>query len=126
VIPKQECRAKRIPWREIQRLLESWWDDVVNSSIRKPQNRAQVRQSGGTVFDIQPTVSSGQAVGALLALEPLLGFKASTNVLRREGYDRKNDFVRELCSRLRAEAKNRNTQTVGTAGTRAAKPGNHQ
>jgi hypothetical protein len=115
MIPKQECRSKQIPWGQIRHLLELWWDDVLNSSTRKRQDRRLVGEFGGTVFDIQPAVSSTQAIGALVALEPLLGFKASTDVLRREGYDSRTKFVNELCSRLKAEAKNRNAQIVGTA-----------
>jgi hypothetical protein len=121
---KWKHQARRVPWTQIQHLLGLWWDDVTTGSVRRPLNRQQVRQFGGTVFDIQPAVSSGQAVGALLRLEPLLGFKLRPDVLRREGYDSKEEFVNDLCSRLKAEF--RRLQAAHTPSVRVCKGREHQ
>ena len=57
--------------------------------------------------DIQPAICSVEAALAVLQLEPLLGFELGKNVIPRCGYNSREQFVRDLTSRLEIEyAKN--------------------
>lgn len=40
---------------------------------------------------------------ALLRLNSVLGFKAGSDAIQRDGYDSKSEFVDDLCSRLEAQ-----------------------
>lgn len=89
--------------RAVAGLLSRWYDHEMNSALRRPRAPADVRQGGGTVFDIQPEMSSTKAVRVLLDLGSLLGFEPSKKVIKKGGYRSKDEFVAELCSRLEQE-----------------------
>lgn len=108
--PKQDRRSKRFPRTKIRRTLGEWWDEHMNSALRHPLERRQVRLHGGTVFDIQPAVSAAQVVEALIRVEPLLGFTPGIHLLRRDGYNCRKEFVDILSLRLQAEFNERNKQ----------------
>jgi hypothetical protein len=55
---------------------------------------------GGTVFDIQLAICSVEAALAVLQLEPLLSFQLPKNLIPRGGYDDREEFVRDVTSRL--------------------------
>jgi len=101
--PTQDQRSQRFPKKQVRAVLANWWDEQVNSSLRRPQSRHEGRRSGGTVFDIQPEVSPAQAVAALLRVEPLLRCAVGADVIHRAGYKCKEEFVDDLCSRLELE-----------------------
>jgi hypothetical protein len=99
----QNHRAQRFPKTHVQAVLTNWWDEHVNSSLRRPQSKHLARKSGGTVFDIQPEVSPAQAVAALVRVEPLLGCTIGADLICPAGYQSKKEFVDDLCSRLEME-----------------------
>jgi hypothetical protein len=89
--------------RAVADLLTRWYDAQMNSALRRPRPPAEARQKGGTVFDIQPEMSSSKAVRVLLNLSSLIGFEPSKKVIKRGGYHSKEEFVTELLGRLEQE-----------------------
>jgi hypothetical protein len=113
-------RASAFPKARIRSALAGWWDEYTTSSLRHPRYGAQVRR-GGTVFDVQPLVSGPEAVIALLRLKPVLGFEAGSDVIQRDGYSSKKEFLDDLCSRLEAEF-NAQSANAGIPKQQALKP----
>jgi hypothetical protein len=101
--PKRERRSKRFPLKNIRLVLGGWWDEHMNSSLRRPRQRQEVKTNGGTVFDIQPLVSAAQAIEALVRVESLVEFTTGVHLIRRDGYNCKEGFVEDICLRLKAE-----------------------
>jgi len=89
--------------RAVVGLLNRWYDAQMNSALRRPLAPEAARLKGGTVFDIQPEMSSSKAVPVLLDLSSLLGFEPSTKVIKKGGYRSKQEFVTELSNRLEQE-----------------------
>lgn len=93
--------SKLFPKVRIQEILGRWWDSKVLSPLRKPKAPSQARSQGGTVFDIQPELSSQQAVGVLLQLRDCLEYEPKPNkVIRRGGYNGRSQFLEQLCNAL--------------------------
>jgi hypothetical protein len=90
----------------VESKLGMWWDHHESSALTRRRSPEECRRSGGTVFDIQPEVSSVQAVAALVQVEPLLGFELSGKLIRRGGYNGRDQFVQDLTSRLEIEYAN--------------------
>jgi hypothetical protein len=89
--------------RAVADLLNRWYDAQMNSALRRPRPPAEARQKGGTVFDIQPEMSSSKAVRVLLDLSGLMGFEPSRKMIKRGGYHSREEFVTELLRRLEEE-----------------------
>jgi hypothetical protein len=89
--------------RGVAGLLSRWYDTEMNSALRRPRAPADARLKGGTVFDIQPEMSSSKAVRVLLGLTGLLGFEPSKKAIKKGGYRSKDEFVKELTDRLEHE-----------------------
>lgn len=91
----------RVPKAELEDALRKWWARQIKSPLRR---RAAPEKTGGTVFDIQPEVSSQEAVNVFLCLEPLLGFKLkSSSIIKRGGYQDCDEFVKHLLPQLAAK-----------------------
>jgi hypothetical protein len=118
--PHSNFRPRGFPRAKIRLALVGWWDEYTSSSLRHPRCGAQTR-SGGTVFDVQPLVSGTEAVLVLLRLTPVLGFKVVSDVIQRDGYNSKGEFVDDLCSRLEAEF-NAHSANAGIPKRQALKP----
>jgi hypothetical protein len=52
------------------------------------------------VFDIQPVICSVESALAVLQIEPLLSFQLSKNLIPCGGHKDREEFVRDLTSRL--------------------------
>ena len=91
------------PRAQVESALTTWWDQRTTSALNRRRPPGECRRLGGTVFDIQPAISSIEAVPALLQVEALLGFELPKNVLPHGGYDSCEQFVRDLTSRLEIE-----------------------
>jgi hypothetical protein len=91
---------KKFPKAAVQKLLETWWNSKTQSPLKKPKPPGEAHSKGGTVFDIQPELSSQQAVGVLLDLTEALGYEPKKKVIRRGGYTSKNVFMDHLCNAL--------------------------
>jgi len=90
------------PRREIESKLRSWWKRKADSPLRRKSTDARI--NGGTVFDIQPDVSSTEAVEVFLEVEPLLGFEIkSSKIIKLGGYRSSDEFVQHLLPQLEAK-----------------------
>lgn len=88
------------PRRRVADLLRNWYEQEMNSALNHPRAPADARRNGGTVFDIQPEMSSTKAVRVLLDLTDILGFELSKDVIKKGGYRRKDEFVLDLLSQI--------------------------
>ena len=91
------------PQAQIGSALRSWWNQRTSSALTRRRPPEEFRRLGGTVFDIQPVICSIEAALAVSQLEPLLSFQPSKNLLPRGGYNDREEFVRDVTSRLKAE-----------------------
>lgn len=90
------------PGAKIEERLRAWWKRKAESPLR--QRTPDPRKQGGTVFDIQPEVSSTETVEVFLEVEPLLGFKlTSSGLIKPGGYRTCDEFVQHFLPRLHAK-----------------------
>jgi hypothetical protein len=100
-LPAQKLSSpQQFPKTRVEASLEKWWQAQRSGTTRRGNPFSDARTKGGTVFDIQPQVSSQEAVTVLLELEPVLGYEPSTNVIKRGGYKSRDEFVREVTARV--------------------------
>ena len=86
---------------KVEQVLRSWWAKQMASPIRRPpRSPAVTRKEGGTVWDVQPELSSQQAVTVLADLEQILGFRPKTSEIRHGGYRGVDQFVRDLSANV--------------------------
>lgn len=111
----------KYPKSEVDQVLRSWWAKQIASPIRRPPRPpALTRKEGGTVWDVQPELSSQQAVTVLADLEQILGFRPKTSVIRHGGYRGIDQFVRDLSANVESAFNERfgATPTNASAKTR--------
>jgi hypothetical protein len=102
--PKPDQNPKVFPKVAVQTILGGWWDSKTKSPLKKPKPPSEARSKGGDVFDIQPELSSQQAVGVLLDIKDCLGYEPKPKkVIKRGGYLNRADFLGELCSALQKD-----------------------
>lgn len=99
------------PKQALEKVLGSWWDKRTASPLLRRKAPDECRKTGGTVFDIQPELSSNQAIPVLLDLEKVLGFEPSKDVIRRGGYKDRTHFIQDMTSQIEAEFNQRNSTT---------------
>lgn len=87
----------------VEAALARWWEKQERASARHGNPFSDARTKGGNVFDIQPQVSSQEAVTVLIELETELGYEPSTTVIKRGGYKSKVEFVRDLATSIGEE-----------------------
>lgn len=90
------------PEQKVAEFLRGWYDQQVNSALRAPKTPDRLLKEGGTVFDIQPELSSTNAVPILLRLTDILGFEPTKSVIKRGGYRSKQEFVQDMTAKLKA------------------------
>jgi hypothetical protein len=95
------------PTAKVETVLGNWYDERMKTALRTPKSPDERRLSGGTVFDIQPELSSQQAVAVLLDLEEILGYEPKKKVIRRGGYSSRGQFVKELSARIESDYNDR-------------------
>ena len=98
--PRLKNPRTAFPRAKVESALTAWWDQRTGSALAQRRPPEECRRLGGTVFDIQPAICSVEAVLAVLQLEPLLGFHLSKNLISRGGHSSREEFVRDLTSRL--------------------------
>jgi len=84
------------PTQKIMSLLSSWWDSKMHSRLKTPM-KGPVK---GTVFALQPEMSSQQAVGILVSCKTILGYRPSKDVIKKGGYANKAEFLDSLLKAL--------------------------
>jgi hypothetical protein len=88
-------RRKVFPHQEVQRILETWWDDEVDDDPFADNSKK------GTLYELLPTVDSLTILNLLLTVEMHLNIKLPVSVVRRGGYKSKKDMVDHLLPRIR-------------------------
>jgi hypothetical protein len=92
---------EKYPKAEVEQVLQSWWTKQMASPLRRsPKAPAVTRKEGGTIWDVQPELSSQQAVTVIADLEQILGFRPKTSVIRHGGYRGIDQFVRHLSANV--------------------------
>jgi hypothetical protein len=80
---------------EVERTLGKWYERQLKSPLR--------RKTEGTVFGIQPEVSSQEAVDVFLELEPIVGFEIKgSKMIKSGGYESCDEFVKHLLPQIEA------------------------
>ena len=102
---KAGLNPKVFPKAAVQTILGDWWSSKTQSPLKKPKPPGEARSKGGNVFDIQPELSSQQAVGVLLDLKDQLGYEPKKKVIRRGGYINRAQFIEHLCNALENDFK---------------------
>ena len=74
----------------------------------------------GTVFALQPALSSQQAVGVLVSLKSILGYRPSKNVIKKGGYASKADFLTITSTELEKEFLKKQSPAAIPAQTKGA------
>jgi hypothetical protein len=93
------------PKSQLEQKLRKWWQRKVASPLRR--RVADPRKTGGTVFDIQPEVSSQEVVQILVEVERILGFKLDTGrIIKRGGYQSVEEFVTHVIPQLQTRFRN--------------------
>lgn len=93
--------AARFPKAEVESILKDCWKEQEDSSAHYKDPFSDAHESGdGTVFDIQPKLSSQEAVTVLIKLKNVLGYEPPTSVIKRGGYKTCEEFVQELTARV--------------------------
>ena len=94
---KADCMA--FPKAELEDRLRKWWKRKVASPLRR--RVPDPRKTGGTVFDIQPEVSSQEVISILTAIEPILGVTLETSrIIKRGGYKSEDEFATHILPQL--------------------------
>jgi hypothetical protein len=91
------------PRAQVESVLTAWWDQRTSLALARRRPPEECRRQGGTVFDIQPAISFIETATAMLQLEALLGFELGKNAIPLGGYNSREQFVRDLTSRLEIE-----------------------
>jgi hypothetical protein len=95
-VPTPPKIVDQFPTDKLNALLSAFWD----SKMQSPLKKTSALQSSGTVFALQPELSSQQAVGVLVSCVSLLGYRPSVAVIEKGGYLNKVDFVTGLLTKI--------------------------
>src|SRR6266700_2256137 len=101
--PRLKNSRAAFPRVQVESALTAWWDPRTGSALARRRPPEECRRLGGTVFDIQPAICSVEAALAVLQLEALLGFELWKNVIACGGHNDREEFVRDVTSRLEIE-----------------------
>lgn len=99
------------PAKDLLAVLSAWYDKKVTSPFGP-------KLPNGSSFDIQPELSSQQAVVVLLDCEKLLGYTPDNKVIKRGGYADKKEFLTTMMQRLQKEWDTHQVPTVVAAATK--------
>jgi hypothetical protein len=130
-------QTKAFPKTEIRLALAGWWDEYTRFSLQHAQQRprqsagspashgVQSRKGSTTVFAVQSAISAEESLIPLLRLKPVLGFEVGSDVIRRDGYNSKKEFLDDLCSKLESEF-NAHSSKAGALKKPALRPGRNR
>jgi hypothetical protein len=113
-VPTSKQIINSFPAEKLKVLLSSWWDSKIQSPLKPPSKVP----TAGTVFALQPELSSQQAVGILVSCVALLGYRPSVDVIQKGGYLNKAAFVAGLLATIAAEF---SSKQVAPTATQAVK-----
>jgi len=80
---------KKFPGKELEKKLRDWYTRKTSSPLKRKRVKIP-----GSIFDIQPEVSSQETTQIVVLIEPLMGFKVKTrDVIKPGGYRNIDEFV---------------------------------
>ena len=80
---------KKFQGKELEKKLREWCTLKTNSPLKRKRVKIP-----GSIFDIQPEVSSQETTQIVVLIEPLMGFKVKTrDVIKPGGYRNIEEFV---------------------------------
>jgi hypothetical protein len=80
---------KKFPGNEIEKALRDWYKSKTSSPLKRKRLKIP-----GSIFDIQPEVSSQETTQIVVVIEPLIGFKVKTGeIIKPGGYRSVEEFV---------------------------------
>jgi hypothetical protein len=97
--PKIPPQAAGFTEAEVEKTLRDFWHEQQNSSAAYGDPFSDAGE--GTVFDIEPRVSSQEAVTVLIKLKKVLGYEPPASVIKRGGYKTCEEFVQDLAANVR-------------------------
>jgi len=121
-VPTSKTTDAIFPLEKLKTLLDAYWQTKMQSPLKPP---AKVPVAG-TVFALQPELSSQQAVAVLVSCKAVLGYRPSKDVIQKGGYLNKADFINGLLGELSKEFSNKqkinfvHTETKGEMQNAAA------
>jgi hypothetical protein len=105
--PAKKILPNVFPRTEVEKFVRGWWRDQTEARLRRGNPFADANAKNGTVFCIQPELTSHEAVAILTRLKELLGFEPSKSVIKKGGYNGLEDFVSDLLPRLEKQFTNK-------------------
>ncbi len=81
------------PKKRVETALKNWYKRKIESPFRK--------KTEGTVFDLQPEISSVETVAVFLEIKPLVGdLKNKSNLIKPGGYRSCTEFINDMLPKL--------------------------
>jgi hypothetical protein len=81
---------------EFEKILRDWYTAKARSPLKRKKSKI-----GGTVFDLQPEISSQETTQIVVEVEPLMGFRVKTGmIIKQGGYRNIEEFVSYTMPRL--------------------------
>lgn len=98
-MPNSKSTDAIFPVEKLKSILDGYWQSKMHSPL-KPPTKVPV---AGTVFALQPELSSQQAVAVLVSCKAVLGYRPSKDVIQKGGYVNKADFINGLLGKMSKE-----------------------
>jgi len=91
--------VKKFAKKEMAAKLKDWYEQKSKSRLRR---KLLKKKQAGTVFDIQPEISSVESVEVFLEVEPLIKFELQRKgtLIKPGGYRSCEEFVKDLLPKL--------------------------
>lgn len=110
-MPNSKPTNAIFPVQKLNAALENYWQSKMQSPLKSP-TKVPV---AGTVYALQPELSSQQAVAVLVSCKAILGYRPSKDAIRKGGYANKAEFINGLLDKMSAEfAKKHKVDVVST------------
>jgi hypothetical protein len=98
-IAKPKEAPARFPESDIINALEKWWKD--ESVERSGDPFGDESEGGGILYDLLPSLDSLTVVRSLLVIEKILTIEIPVSLVKRGGYETKEEMLEDLVPKLR-------------------------
>ena len=98
-MPNSKSTEAIFPVEKLRAILDGYWESKMHSPLQQPPKVPVA----GTVFALQPELSSQQAVSVLVSCKAVLGYRPSKDVIQKGGYINKADFINGLLGEMSKE-----------------------
>lgn len=99
-LPAKKSLPNKFPIKETETFVREWWHEQEQARIRRGNPFADAKSKGGTVFAVQPQLSSLEAVAILTRLNSVLGFEPSKSTIKKGGYKDIEEMVSDFLPHL--------------------------